>query len=58
MLCYKDMTFCPFYEDCKQATECHRPLTPEVIKQATEWWGGDDAPIAQFAEKPYCWAEK
>ena len=55
MLCYRDMTFCTFYEDCKQAEKCPRPLTPEVIKQAAEWWGRDDAPIAQFVDKPNCW---
>jgi hypothetical protein len=52
MICYKDITFCTFYEDCKDAKECHRALTPEVIKQANEWM--KNPPIATFMEKPEC----
>lgn len=54
-MCYKDMTFCTFYEDCANATDCHRPLTPEVREAAAKWWGDDDYPIARFMEKPRCW---
>lgn len=56
-MCYRDMTFCPFYEDCKHREECHRPLTPEVVKKAEEWWGGPDAPIAEFTSKPNCYEQ-
>ena len=56
MMCYRDMTFCRFYEDCKHKDNCARPLTPEVLAAAQEWWspctGG--APIAQFSTKPNC----
>lgn len=56
MIGYRDMTFCPFYEDCADSSTCPRPLTPEVKDQATKWWGQKDqeAPIVQFAEKPDC----
>ena len=43
MFSYKDMTFCN--SDCTN-TECERKLTPEVVNNASHWWGGDDAPIA------------
>lgn len=52
---YKDMTFCTFYEDCRDKNECHRPLTPLVKLNAKKWWGPKgEAIIAQFAEKPHC----
>ncbi len=54
MISYKDRTFCPFYEDCNRAKECHRPLTPEVKQAAEEWWGSPEAPIAMYLEKPDC----
>ena len=54
MICYRDMTFCPFYEDCKQRVQCARPLTPEVIADAVNWWGTADFPVSVFAEKPSC----
>ncbi len=54
MLCYRDMTFCTFHEDCAKAPTCHRPLTDEVKRGAAEWWGGNDAPVALFLEKPAC----
>lgn len=54
MLCYRDMTFCPFSYDCALAENCSRPLTADVIRRAKEWWGGDDPPIAQFPEQPSC----
>jgi len=46
------MTFCSFYEDCLNKADCRRPLTQEVKQAAEEWM--NDAPIAQFAEKPSC----
>ena len=58
MICFRDMTFCPFYEDCAKAKDCNRPLTEEVERQAFEWWGSDDAPIAQWTEKPDCHVKK
>jgi hypothetical protein len=54
MICYKDKTFCPFYETCLKQNDCHRPLTPAVKAAAANWWGSDNAPIARFGEKPQC----
>lgn len=54
MICYRDMTFCPFYSDCAKAKDCHRPLTPEVKAAADKWWGKEGAPIARWAAKPEC----
>lgn len=55
---YRDMTFCPYYEDCKSAEpnggHCTRPLTPEVQKNAEKWWGGPNPMITVFAQKPDC----
>ena len=58
MMCYKDMTFCTYYEDCSKSNECLKPFTREVLRQAMNWWGGVNAPIMTFAEKPECWEEK
>ena len=54
MICFRGMTFCPFHEDCANAENCPYPLTEEAERQAREWWGGDDAPISRFMEKPDC----
>ena len=50
MMCYKDMTFCPFFGDCAKRDTCHRPLTAEVIIAAQ----AGDRLISQFAAKPEC----
>lgn len=60
MICYRDMTFCPFYTDCANASDCHRPLTPEVREAADKWWNNANdhgAPIAQYTQKPWCHKE-
>ncbi len=54
MICYRDMTFCPFWIDCKEGKLCSRALTEEVEKEAEEWYGGSDAPISFFSKKPDC----
>lgn len=54
MIGYRDMTFCPFYEDCRDKNDCHRPLTSAVKERAEHWWGKPDAPIVQFSDKPSC----
>lgn len=53
-MCYKDMTFCTFFEKCKDRDKCGRALTPEIQKAAEEWWGSKDAPFCTFVEKPEC----
>ena len=57
MISFRDMTFCPFYEDCGKASDCHRPLTPEVKEAAKAWWIDDNPPIAQFVTPPQCHTE-
>lgn len=54
MICYKDKTFCSFYETCAKQNDCSRPLTAQVKDDAVKWWGGEGAPIAVFADKPQC----
>lgn len=54
MLCFRDRTFCPFYSECKHGDKCKCALTPEIRKEAAEWWGSEDAPIAVYGEKPHC----
>ena len=57
-MCYRDMTFCPYNDDCHSGKDCPRALTDEVWKQAEMWWGSKDAPIAIFTEKPWCFEAK
>lgn len=57
MLCYKDMTFCIFYEGCTKASTCGRALTTEVKEAADKWWGSRNgkAPISIFTSIPDCY---
>ena len=50
MICYKDRTFCRFYEECKDGSTCSRALTTDIIKNAEE----SKLPVSQYAEKPEC----
>ena len=54
MICYRDKTFCQFYESCAKAAICPRPLTDEVMAAAERWWGSPAVPISKFAEQPDC----
>lgn len=47
---YKDMTFCPFYNQCISGKECPRALTPEV-KDGAE---NGDMVICSFLTVPHC----
>jgi hypothetical protein len=58
MICYRDRTWCPFYETCNTGATCNRSLTPEVKEAAQRWWGGKAAPIAVFINPPGCHEEK
>lgn len=58
MVGYRGMTFCDFYVDCSRGHECERALTEEVKFKATQWWGGPNAPIAFFINRPGCFSEK
>lgn len=57
MIGFRDKTFCGFWEECKRGQNCHRALTPQVEEAAERWWGGEDAPILQFYDKPHCFEE-
>ena len=50
MICYKDMTFCPFHKDCETGKVCDRALTDKVQADADAF----GLPIAQFIERPEC----
>ena len=50
MICYRDMTYYPYYTDCAQGDSCHRALTQEVMDAAEKM----ELPICQFAERPKC----
>ena len=52
MMCYKDMTFCQFYKECK--TPCYRSLTDDVLKGAERF----QLPLSMFTNKPKCFEEK
>lgn len=60
MICYKDMTFCPFanckhFGDTKEDPDnCFRSLTKRIRREAKK----NNLPICQFTEKPGCYEEK
>ena len=56
MMCYRDMTFCTFHEDCAKANLCECALTEQVRLGAQRWWRGMDGepPICTFVNKPEC----
>ena len=54
MMCYKDKTFCDFF-DCENFKNCHRALTEEVVESANKL----NMPICRFVhtnlgDKPEC----
>lgn len=55
MLCYRDMTFCTYYKECKDGKDCRRALTDEVQKAAEAWM--KEPPISIFGDKPECFKE-
>ncbi len=52
MICYRDMTFCPFF-GCVSAGSCPRALTDDVRELAR----AAGLPICQFVDRPDCWEE-
>lgn len=54
MICYKDKTFCPYWQLCKIGYKCELALTEKVKQDAAKWWGGDNAPIAVYKGFPPC----
>lgn len=57
-MCYRDMTFCSFYRNCKGSSTCGRAFTPDVEEAAERWWGSKDAPVCFFTDKPKCYCEE
>lgn len=53
MMCYKDMTFCGYWKECRDGKKCLRALTEDVEKRAEKC----NLLIAQFGEKPDCFKE-
>lgn len=54
MICYRDMTFCPF-DKCEKFGECERALTEKVKKGAKAWMPlVEDPPVCLFAHEPEC----
>ena len=58
MICYRDMTFCPYHLLCKNGHTCERAMTKEVYEGANRWWGRSGAPIAYYGELPECFVRK
>lgn len=54
MICYKDKTFCSFYDECQDRANCFRALT-DIIKENAQKIG---MPISQFVDKPDCFLDK
>lgn len=48
MICYRDQTFCSFYDTCKQGGICVRALTPEIREAAKQ----KKLPLSQFVDPP------
>ena len=53
MICYRGITFCPYWFACKDGPDCERALTEYVEKSAAY----DCLPIARYAEPPDCFKE-
>ena len=53
MMCYKDMTFCTFYQKCTDASKCGRALTDRVKLAAQQF----NMPVSIFGDKPDCYIE-
>ena len=53
MICYRDMTFCPFWRECSDGFDCPRALLPRDVARAEE----KGLAISQYADRPDCWRE-
>jgi len=56
MFCYRDMTFCDFYDECIDGEGCPRALTNKVLAAARIWM--KDPPICTFMKRPECFKEE
>lgn len=52
MMCYRDATFCTFFQLCKNGNDCPRALTDKLKADAEEWM--HNPPICVYAEFPEC----
>lgn len=50
MLCYRDMTFCPFWRECEDGNDCGRAWTSDVQEKAR----AAGLPSCQFSSRPEC----
>lgn len=48
MICFRDMTFCPYWEKCASGHKCFRALTDNVKEEAMRV----NLPISVFKEEP------
>lgn len=46
MICFKDMAFCSLYPSQCKNDKCPRAFTENLRKEAIEWWGTVDVPVA------------
>ena len=59
MTSYRDMTFCPYYEECLTGSTCPSALTDSVKKDAERWWQHKtNLLISVFSGKPECFVSK
>jgi hypothetical protein len=54
MITYKDMTFCPFWEECRDGPECPRALTKDIYQRAE----AIGLPVSRFVTEPECFREE
>jgi len=54
VICYRDMTFCPFSDDCEDGNECPRAITVDVQEGAER----HNLPLSRFVSEPDCFKEK
>jgi hypothetical protein len=58
MICYRDKVWCPYWQSCAKGGTCDRAWTKEVQADAVAWWGGVDAPVQYYSDKPECFSYK
>ena len=57
MMCFRDMTFCPYSSKCWHGDTCKRAWTKDLQAEAEAWWGKPGAPVAFYDDKPDCFKE-
>lgn len=62
MICFHDVTFCPFHKECAKGASCKYALTDTVLEEADAWFASwsknpdleEQAPIMQYSGTPVC----